>query len=70
LEESARLTGLQFKDQETFISKENTLSKSLNNYEIFRGKVVNDFQPKGQVNISKTKDKQVKPIDKKKLLNF
>lgn len=47
-----------------------TLAKSLNNYEIIRDKVVNDFQPKGQVNISKTKDKQLKPIEKKKLLDF
>ena len=47
-----------------------TIAKTLNNYEIIMDKVVNDFQPKGQVNISKTKDKQLKPIEKKKLLDF
>ena len=47
-----------------------TIAKTLNNYEIIMDKVVNDFQPKGQVNISKTKDKHIKPIEKKKLLDF
>ena len=52
--------GFQFKDSKPLISKEKmTLAKSLNNYEIIRDKVMNDFQPKGQVNISKTKDKQL-----------
>ena len=47
-----------------------TLPQTLNNYEIIRDKVVNDFQPKGPINIVKTKDKQVKVAEKKKLLDL
>jgi hypothetical protein len=64
-------SSLQLKDPKPLLNKEkSTLSRTLNNYEIIRDKVVNDFQPKGPVNISNTKDKQVKPTEKKKLLDF
>ena len=49
-------------------SKE-TLPQTLNNYEVIRDKVVNDFQTKGPI-VIKAKEKQVKVTEKKKLLDF